>query len=113
MSYNVFKPTPQKKGGVTVSFKKWGISFSRKTSATYFSDSPHAELYFDEEKQKVAIKPLKEKTENSYDVKGDKSKHIKAKDFLEHYKCVHPKASRYIPEWNESLEMLEIKLSNS
>ena len=81
MSYNVFKPTPQKKGGVTVSFKKWGISFSRKTSATYFSDSPHAELYFDEEKQKVAIKPLKEKTENSYDVKGDKSKHIKAKDF--------------------------------
>lgn len=111
MSYQIFKPTAKKGPGMeTISITRTGMNFSRATTRKYLNEISYVELYFDRDNKKIGIKPLSEKTENAYMLKGNKSKRVSAKDFLEFHKCTQSKTKRFVPIWNDQLKMLEIPL---
>lgn len=111
MAYKLFKPEIGfGKGKATISIRKNSINFSRKVSRQYLNGISYVELYFDEDNKKIGIKPLSEKTDTCYAVKGEKGKWMRAKDFLQFYHCSTGQAKRYEAQWNEETKLLEIKL---
>jgi len=111
MTYKVFKPKSIRRSENSISItKNYGFNFLRQVSRKYLSAVDYVELYFDEDKNKIGICPKADKTENVYKLRGTKGKWIKARDFLEAYKCVHTETRKYIANWNESEKLLEIQL---
>lgn len=112
MSYKVFQPNDAGgKGKSTISIKKSGLNFSRKVTRMYFKEIDFVELYYDEDKKRIALKPSRIKTENCYAVRGNhNNKRVTAKDFLVHCNCSHLIGKKYDTIWNDSLKMLEMQL---
>ena len=111
MPYRVFDPKISGgKGNDYVSINKNSLIFNRKASRKYLDKILYVELYFDEEKNKIGIKPLSEKTEKSLSLRGKNSRAVWARPFLQLYRCIHEETKRYVPTWDDNLKMIEIQL---
>ena len=113
MTFKIYKPTSLRcSDKETVSISRHGFRFSKSFSLNYLKEKPYVELSFDEENNKVGLKPLDRKTANSKKLSGreGKSKTVSARDFLESYNCTHPDAKQYQITWNNDMELFEIQL---
>ena len=113
MTFKIYKPKSLRyRGKEIVSISRHGFRFSKSVSLNYLKDKPYVELYFDEDNNKIGLKPLDRETANSKKLRGreGKSKTVPARDFLESYNCTHPDAKQYQITWNNDMELFEIQL---
>jgi hypothetical protein len=119
MSYKQFHRSEgkaRKKRGVYITITNNGlICFSKECYSKFIEGYTSVLYFYDEEKKFIAIKPIKSKTPDSYDIKTSKRGNMHLVEgiaFLRKYGSFHiTKGKRYIPDYNEKEELLEIDLS--
>tara|TARA_B100001964_G_C13990339_1_gene490348 strand:+ start:357 stop:698 length:342 start_codon:yes stop_codon:yes gene_type:complete len=113
MAFKIYEPTSLRYSGkATVSISRHGFRFGKSVSLNYLKEKSYVELYFDEDNNKIGLKPLDRETNNSKKLRGreGKSKTVTAKDFLESYNCSHPETKQYQVTWNNDMGLIEIQL---
>jgi len=112
MAYKVFKPggRASNRGAEGVTIGKDYLLFRKGTREKYMVGVDYIELFFDEDRNSIGIKPISEKTENSIALRGKRKSYVRAKKFLLFYNCPHSPSKLYVPTWNEKLGMLEVQL---
>jgi hypothetical protein len=94
------------------------IMFALGFGLKHLGDCRFVELYFDDERRVLGIKPLKQMTEAAFELrihedrKKSKSILINVSTFLRFYKIDHSIIRRYTPLWNEAAQLWEIQLDN-
>ena len=96
------------------------IMFASGFGLKHLGDYKFAEIYFDEERRVLGIKPVKEMSEAAFELRFAKDKGpkrsrfilINVSAFLRVYKIDYSQIRRYEPTWSEAAELWEIDLNN-
>ena len=92
--------------------KSGGIGVNSAATEKYLSDVEFIHLYYDEENDKIGIKPVDEADENTYKVNmTESSAGITPSSFMKQYDLVPDVTTRYEVEWDDDEEMLVADLT--
>jgi hypothetical protein len=102
MPFELYKRTRATSEAETVSISAVGIiTVSPVFAERYFKDADYAELYYDAASKRVAIKPLKNETDYSYQIIRPKNSHrasVSGRGFLRSYKIGLADKGKFKPE---------------
>lgn len=117
MTFQLYKPMIGGKSTTErISFSPTGrIGISQLCYDRYLTGSRYAELYYDKENNKVAIKPLKDKTGNTVTISQPSNRQaptITGSGFFIFNNLEFKLLQRYTPVWDKSMDMLIIDLDN-
>lgn len=79
----------------------------------YFGECRYVEFYFDRDNKVMGIKPVQEKTEDSYSLflsKRSRSATVSARKFLSHYGIDYGQTRRLPLQWDEENQLLTADL---
>lgn len=79
----------------------------------YFKNFKYVVFLYDEENNKIGLKPTNEPFGNAYNVrvsKNGKLANVSAKSFLKFYNISHNESKSYACYWNETEKILEVEL---
>jgi hypothetical protein len=79
----------------------------------YFKGKKLVQLYFDKEKQIIALKPIDKEVEGSFTLTNDGENRpgsIAGRSFLKYYEIDFSKSRSFYPDWSEKEGMLLVKI---
>lgn len=92
--------------------KSGGIGVNSAATEEYLSDAEFVHLYFDEDNDRLGIKPVDEEDGNTYKVNmTESSAGITPSSFMKRYDLVPDVTTRYEVEWDDDEEMLVADLT--
>jgi len=81
----------------------------------FFKECKAVIFFYDRERKRIGIKPLKESQERSYSIRVTRKSSniyvITANAFLNHYQIDYSERRKYEPRWNEKEGLVEIDLN--
>lgn len=93
--------------------KSGGIGINGATAIEYFEGKEYAVLYFDEEENRVGIKPVSEEQSNAYKLQGTEesdSLSLNASGFMNEHQLTPEVTTRYNAQWHNEEELVYIDL---
>lgn len=117
MAFSKFIRTRATTGEPMISITKFGqLHLNRTCYDSFFKTNKCelVELYFDEEKSLIGIKPVREKSADTYNVRTSrdgKFSTISAIAFLKHYKIAHAETRALQAKWNSKEKLIELDLT--
>jgi len=99
-----------------VSLRKSGsIGINQVALGEYFDENEGAVLYYDEEENRIGIKPVADKATDdaAYTVsKNDSNGTIAGETFLNRYDILPEVTTQYTPQWNDDEDLVVIDLDD-
>lgn len=94
--------------------KSASIGINNRALDQFFEDAEHVEIFYDEEENKLGLKPLEEETDDSYTLSvTDSGGAVTPMSFLKGKQLVPDITTRYRPETqkiNDSTELVVVDL---
>ena len=92
--------------------KSGGIGINSAATEEYLSEAEFIHLYYDDENNKIGIKPVDEQDENTYKVNmTESSAGITPSSFMKRHDLVPDVTTRYEVEWDDDEDMLVADLT--
>lgn len=94
--------------------KSGGIGINQPALDEYFENSEAAEFHYDQENNRVGLKPVDEKQSDNYALtRSDSGGSITPKNPLKRFDLIPDITTRYEPEWDDDEELVVIDVDNS
>lgn len=114
MGFELFEAKGSDGGDLTVSLRaSKSIGISTAVGEKFFADNDYAQMYFDEDNQRVGIEPLDEATPNSYKLRRNKQGKggaVNCRAFLSTYDLNPKETQKYQVTWDDDKELLYFDL---
>jgi len=101
-------------GEPLVTIRKSGvIGINSEAMERFFGEARYLEFYYDRKNKRIGLKPLRDRTKDSYTVfpsKRSKSANVFARKFLRFYGIDFSKTKSYVPYWDDEGKLLVVDL---
>jgi hypothetical protein len=92
--------------------KSGGIGINSAAMEEHIPDAEYAELYFDEDNNKIGVKPVDEESEDIFKInQTESSGGITPTNFMKRHDLIPEVTTRYEVSWDDDEEMLVADLS--
>lgn len=117
MGFEKIEPTGGRAGTTqpVISLRKsGGIGINQPALDEYFENAEAAEFYYDQENNRIGLKPVDEKQDDNYTLtRSESGGSVTPKNPLKQFDLIPDITTRYEPEWDDDEELVVISLNDS